>query len=101
MLPGVKQAQYEHEWKIRIKLLGECIHLACTIKSKLYLAFKKLGDYIQTEYMNHLRPNPGISTLPYGAEMYQGFLEYHTSMSGEENSLKNVSESGCGVYVHP
>jgi uncharacterized protein (DUF885 family) len=45
-------------------------------------AFKKLGEYLQSEYMNHLRPNPGISTLPYGDEMYQGFLEYHTSMSG-------------------
>jgi uncharacterized protein (DUF885 family) len=50
-------------------------------------AFKKLGDYVHTEYMNHLRPNPGISSLPYGAEMYQGFLEYHTSMSGKNNDF--------------
>jgi uncharacterized protein (DUF885 family) len=49
---------------------------------KLFSAFKKLGDYLQSEYMLHLRPNPGISSLPDGAQMYQGFLEYHTSMSG-------------------
>ena len=29
--------------------------------------------------MKHLRPNAGISNLPNGLKMYQGFLEYHTS----------------------
>ncbi len=49
-----------------------------------YTAFKKLADYLQSEYMLHLRPNPGLSTLPDGLKMYQGFLEYHTSMSGSK-----------------
>ena len=48
------------------------------------LAFKKLADYLQSEYMLHLRPNPGLSSLPDGLKMYQGFLEYHTSMSGSK-----------------
>ncbi len=29
--------------------------------------------------MRNLRPSAGIRDLPNGLEMYQGFLEYHTS----------------------
>jgi len=31
--------------------------------------------------MKHLRPSAGIRDLPNGPKMYQGFLEYYTSMA--------------------
>jgi hypothetical protein len=41
-----------------------------------------MAVYIEEEYMQHLRPSPGISVLPGGREMYLGYLRYHTTESG-------------------
>jgi len=32
--------------------------------------------------MKHVRPSPGISVLPDGLKMYQGYLEYFTTIEG-------------------
>jgi uncharacterized protein (DUF885 family) len=45
-------------------------------------AMNNLHIYIQNEYMNYLRPTPGISALPGGKEMYMGFLKFYSSKDG-------------------
>jgi uncharacterized protein (DUF885 family) len=51
------------------------------ITNEVLPAFKNMEIYILDEYMNHLRTSPGISILPGGQKMYQGYLEFHTSIS--------------------
>lgn len=52
------------------------------ISNEVLPAFKNLQIYVENEYMNHVRPVPGIAVLPQGDTMYQAYLEYHTSIAG-------------------
>jgi uncharacterized protein (DUF885 family) len=52
------------------------------ISKKVLPAFKKLRNYVKNEYMKHLRPGPGISAVPGGLDMYKGYLEYYTTLTG-------------------
>jgi uncharacterized protein (DUF885 family) len=49
-------------------------------------AYKKLYQYLATEYRKHCRKNEGIWSLPDGNDMYRFFVLYHTTtdLSPEE-----------------
>lgn len=49
---------------------------------ELLPAYDKLDKFIQNEYMLHLRPTPGISSINNGLDYYKACLEYHTSIEG-------------------
>ena len=59
------------------------------ISNDVLPAFKNMEIYILDEYINHLRSSPGISSLPNGLEMYQGYLEYHTTISDISPGFKD------------
>ena len=52
------------------------------ISNEVLPAFKLLQVFIESEYINHLRPAPGIRFLPQGPAMYQAYLDYHTGIAG-------------------
>ncbi len=52
------------------------------IRDEVLPAFKKLKNYVQNEYIRHLRPKIGLSSLPDGEKLYQSFLEFHTTIKG-------------------
>ncbi|XP_059171859.1 uncharacterized protein LOC131952942 [Physella acuta] len=49
------------------------------IISKVNPAFQTLKDFLENEYMKHLRQKEGISSLANGDEWYQQCLDYHLS----------------------
>ena len=53
-----------------------------TIQNDVLPAFKKLRDFVLTDYKRHTRKWPGISSVPNGEQRYQRYLEYHTTIEG-------------------
>ena len=49
---------------------------------ELVPAFNKLEIYIMNEYSFHLRKGPGLLRQTTGLGLYQGLLEYHTTLTG-------------------
>ena len=60
------------------------------ISQDLIVAFKKLREYIETNYLPKCRTNPSVGSLPGGDDYYKASLRYHTSTSlsaGDVHSL--------------
>lgn len=49
------------------------------IDEKLVPAYKKLGDYLQTEYLPKSRASIGFDALPNGPELYNYLIRYWTT----------------------
>ena len=62
------------------------------IKQSVLPAFQELDDFIHDEYMKHLRPAPGVWSIPNGTEFYQACLEYHTTV--ENVTAEKVHQFG-------
>jgi len=52
------------------------------IRDNILPAFKHLQEYIFREYYTHLRPAPGVHSLPRGQEFYQERINYFTTLKG-------------------
>lgn len=50
------------------------------ISEQVIPAFKKLDDFIQTRYINFLRPSIGVSSIQNGEEFYQEALNFHITL---------------------
>ncbi len=54
---------------------------ADVIENQVLPAFKKLGDFVHGEYYDNLRPMAGVNSVRTGGvELYQAFVEYHTTL---------------------
>ncbi|ALD20394.1 DUF885 domain-containing protein [Hymenobacter sp. DG25A] len=49
------------------------------ILTELVPAYKKLGDFLKTEYLPKARTSTGISAIPQGAEDYRYYVKYWTT----------------------
>lgn len=49
------------------------------ILTELVPTYKKLGDFLKTEYLPKARTSTGISAVPHGAELYRYFVKYWTT----------------------
>ena len=73
------------------------------ISNKVLPAFKNLQIFLETEYSKQTRPGPGISVLPQGATMYQGYLEYYTTIEGitpGKATFTNKKDPYCNLKNH-
>lgn len=60
------------------------------ILSELIPSYKKLGDFLQTEYMSKARSTSGIDAVPQGKEMYAYFVRYWTTTDLTPDSIYNI-----------
>eukprot|EP00094_Tigriopus_californicus_P005138 TCALIF_04952-PA protein Name:"Similar to Slc25a15 Mitochondrial ornithine transporter 1 (Mus musculus)" AED:0.50 eAED:0.50 QI:0/0/0/0.33/1/1/3/0/767 len=51
------------------------------IEAEVLPAYNRLDEYIHNEYFLHLRPTPGVLSLPNGQSYYKDCLEFFTSLS--------------------
>ena len=49
------------------------------INNSVQAGMKNLHDYLANSYMQNLRPEPGVSSLPNGQDFYRQCLKFHTS----------------------
>ena len=60
------------------------------IKNEIVPAYKKLGDFLQNEYLSKARTTTGINALPNGAEVYNYFVKYWTTTNKKSNEIYNT-----------
>jgi uncharacterized protein (DUF885 family) len=63
-----------------------------SIESKVTPAYKKLFNYLSSEYINHCREKEGIWALPDGKDMYSFYAEYHTTTSLSPEEIHNIGK---------
>ena len=51
------------------------------LKKKVYPAFTKLANYLETDYIPNAREEVALSAIPNGTSWYQHQIKYHTSTS--------------------
>ncbi|XP_059171858.1 uncharacterized protein LOC131952941 [Physella acuta] len=66
------------------------------IISKVKPAFKALKDFLENEYMKHLRQKEGISSLANGEEWYQQCLDYHLSYPMTQQQVHDLGLKEVG-----
>ena len=60
------------------------------IKNEIVPAYKKLGDFLQNEYLSKARTTTGINALPNGAEVYNYFVKYWTTTNKKSDEIYNT-----------
>jgi uncharacterized protein (DUF885 family) len=61
------------------------------ISSEVTPAYKKLHDYLRSEYMTHCREHEGVWSLPEGRDIYKFYTQYHTTT---ERTPEEIHETG-------
>ncbi len=61
-----------------------------SIMNDLVPSYKKLADFLQTEYLPKARSTSGINALPQGKEMYAYFVKYWTTTDLTPDSIYNL-----------
>ena len=64
-----------------------------SIKSKVTPAYKKLYDYLSSEYIAHCRDREGLWALPDGREMYSFYAAYHTTTDLSPEEIHTIGKS--------
>lgn len=60
------------------------------IMNNLVPAYKKLGDFLQTEYLPAARTTSGINALPDGKALYAYYVKYWTTTDLTPDSIYNL-----------
>ncbi|XP_045618072.1 uncharacterized protein [Procambarus clarkii] len=60
------------------------------IKQDLLPAFKRIRDFIETDYLPATRPEIAVSSLEGGQEFYQACLKFHTSTNLTPQEIHNL-----------
>ena len=60
------------------------------IKNEIIPAYKKLGDFLQNEYLLKARTTTGINALPNGAEVYNYLVKYWTTTNKTSDEIYNT-----------
>ena len=63
------------------------------ITSKVTPAYKKLHDYLSTEYIDHCRVKEGLWALPDGRYMYSFYAAYHTTTDLSPDQIHEIGKS--------
>jgi uncharacterized protein (DUF885 family) len=61
-----------------------------TISNKILPAYKKLGDFLQNEYLPKARNTSGINIVPGGAEYYSFLTRYWTTTNKTPEEIYNT-----------
>ena len=60
------------------------------IKNEIVPAYKKLGDFLQNEYLPKARATTGISDIPNGAAIYNYLVKYWTTTNKTPDEIYNT-----------
>ena len=60
------------------------------IKNEIVPAYKKLGDFLQNEYLLKARATTGISNIPNGAAIYNYLVKYWTTTNKTPDEIYNT-----------
>ena len=60
------------------------------IKNEIVPAYKKLGDFLQNEYLPKARATTGISNIPNGAAIYNYLVKYWTTTNKTPDEIYNT-----------
>ncbi len=61
-----------------------------SITKNLLPAYKKLGDFLQTQYLPQARTSTGISALPDGAKTYNYLIRFWTTTNKSADEIYNT-----------
>ena len=63
------------------------------LADKVFPAYLQLANFLRTEYIQHVRPKPGICFLENGLEYYQECLRFHTSTELTPEKIHNIGKN--------
>lgn len=63
---------------------------AAVIKTQLVPSYKKLGDFLQTEYLPKARTTSGVSALPDGKKYYEYLVRQQTTTTKTPEEIYNT-----------
>ena len=63
------------------------------LEEKVFPAYLKLAVFLRTEYLNHVRSQPGISNLKNGKEYYQECIRFHTTTDMTPDEIHSIGKS--------
>ena len=60
---------------------------------KVFPAYMSLANFLRTEYLKHVRPKPGISSLENGGDYYKECIRFHTTTDMSADEIHNIGKS--------
>lgn len=64
--------------------------LLTVIQKSVLPAYRRLADFLQSEYLLRARPTTGISAIPEGAELYNYYVRYWTTTDKTPDEIYNT-----------
>jgi uncharacterized protein (DUF885 family) len=56
-------------------------------------AYKKLHQYLSSEYLKHCREKEGVWSLPDGSDMYRFYVKYHTTTDLSPEEIHKIGKA--------
>ncbi len=60
------------------------------VENEVYASYRRLYEFVKTEYLPNCRKDAGISSLPDGRERYQNSVKYYTTLDMTAEEIHNL-----------